>query len=89
MTVPHHDAAGPATIELATGCVTELKMTLPKIPQLALERQYGDSSRRIVHELGTYRVEQAAGGDRLIVTLGTPDGFEVSFASSDDSLAER
>jgi hypothetical protein len=33
-----------------------------------------------VHPLGGWRLEQADGGNGLILKLGTRDGFEVAFA---------
>lgn len=82
------ESGSPAALELPSRCLGELMMTLPMMLRLALEREHGDPSLRLVHELGSYRVEQMAGTDKLIVTLQTPDGFEVAFAFSNEGLAE-
>jgi|SRR5580698_9716991 hypothetical protein len=57
-----------------------LLMTLPRILQTALDARFPDGSLRFVHQLGTWRIEQSEGGTRLILRLGTPDGFDVTFA---------
>src|SRR5262245_13598569 len=81
------DAAGaPAALELPTHALSELMMTLPRMLRQALQNQYRDPSLRLVHDLGDCQVEQAAGEDRLILTLRTPDGFEVSFVATQSDL---
>ena len=55
-----------------------LTMTLPQLLTFALKAQTGDESARYVFTLTQWRLEAAA-DSRLIITLGTPDGFEVSF----------
>ncbi len=81
------DAGEPATLELPTPALNELMMTLPRMLRDALQNQYRDPSLRLVHELGDCKVEQAGGDDRLILTLRTPDEFEVSFAITRSDLA--
>jgi hypothetical protein len=55
-----------------------LTMTLPQLLTFALKAQTGDDSARYVFTLAQWRLE-AATDSRLIITFGTPDGFEVSF----------
>ena len=55
-----------------------LTMTLPQLLTFALKAKTGDDSARYVFTLAQWRLEAAA-DSRLIITLGTPDGFEVSF----------
>ena len=55
-----------------------LTMTLPQLLTFALKAQTGDDTARYVFTLAQWRLEAAA-DSRLIITLGTPDGFEVSF----------
>jgi hypothetical protein len=55
-----------------------LTMTLPQLLTFALKAQTGDDSARYVFTLAQWRLEAAA-DSRLIITFGTPDGFEVSF----------
>jgi hypothetical protein len=55
-----------------------LTMTLPQLLTFALKAQTGDDTARYVFTLSQWRLE-AATDSRLIITFGTPDGFEVSF----------
>jgi len=55
-----------------------LTMTLPQLLTFALKAQTGDDTARYVFTLAQWRLEAAA-DSRLIITFGTPDGFEVSF----------
>jgi hypothetical protein len=55
-----------------------LTMTLPQLLTFALKAQTGDDTARYVFTLARWRLEAAA-DSRLIITFGTPDGFEVSF----------
>ncbi len=58
---------------------------LPRILQCALDERE-DRSDRIVHLLGSWRVERAAEHGRLVLTLKTPDGFGIAFALAPDEL---
>jgi hypothetical protein len=53
----------------------------------ALRAQHGDSSARAVFPLDGWRLETAAGTSDLILTLKTPDGFEVAFSLSAATFA--
>jgi len=55
-----------------------LTMTLPQLLTFALKAQTGDDTARYVFTLAQWRLEAAA-DCRLIITFGTPDGFEVAF----------
>jgi hypothetical protein len=70
-------------IVLPFDALSSLLMTLPSMPQTALDARFPDGSLRFVHQLGTWRIEQAAAGAGLILQLCTPDGFEVAFALND------
>jgi hypothetical protein len=75
------DAVGrPVTLRLTSACVRQLVMTLPHLLSKALQAQHGDSSLRAVFPLGDWRLEAAAGSKDLILTMTTPDGFEVAFS---------
>ena len=77
------DASGRlASLTLPVDCLSALLMTLPQMVQTALQYRHDDSSLRLVYPLGAYRVETAGGSDHFILTLATPDGFEVSFGLS-------
>ncbi len=71
--MPHH-------IVLPFDALTGLLMTLPRMLQTALDIRFADGSLRFVQPLGCWRLERAENGARLILQLGTRDGFEVAFA---------
>jgi hypothetical protein len=75
----------PATLALPTECLTMLLMTLPRIIQQAIQAQHRDPSQRLVYQLGSWKLEQAA-DDSLILSLSTPDRFEVSFNLSPSEI---
>jgi hypothetical protein len=56
-----------------------LMMTLPRMLQSALDERFPAGSLRIVRRLGKWKLEQQEIDDRLILKLGTRDGFEVVF----------
>ena len=75
------DALGrPATLRLTSACVHQLATRLPHLLSKALQAQYGDRYLRAVFPLGDWRLEAAAGSKDLILTMMTPDGFEVAFS---------
>ncbi len=76
----------PCRIDLPMEAMSALLLTLPRILQCALDT-CDDSSDRIVHPLGGWRLERAAEHGRLILTLKTPGGFGVAFTLAPDELA--
>ena len=78
----------PVSLSLPSECVNQLAMTLPRMASEALRRRYKDDSLRVVYPAAAWRIEQGHGdGDSLILTLGTPDGFEVSFAIGPEKMS--
>ncbi|QRG06609.1 hypothetical protein EZH22_27410 [Xanthobacter dioxanivorans] len=72
---------GTATaLSLPAGCLQALVMTLPKMMTEVLRARHKDETLRLVYPAHMVRVEQASDPSTLILTLATPDGFEVSFA---------
>jgi hypothetical protein len=63
-------------------------MTLPVLLSKSLKAQHGDESLRVVFPLDNWRLEAAAGTKRLILTLTTPDGFEVTFSLEAQTISE-
>jgi len=59
--------------------VSSLLMTLPGLAASALRARYRDPSLRVVYPLERFRLESRAGTNSYILTMATPDGFEVSF----------
>ena len=70
----------PATLVLPADCLNALIMTLPDIMKQSLRRRFQNESMRLVFPVGAWNVEGSVTPGTLIVTLGTPDGFQVSFA---------
>jgi hypothetical protein len=92
----------PASLGLPTDCLPNLIMTLPRMAAQALRARNRGDSLRIVYPADRLRLEQGDVAGILILTLTTPDGFEVSFgvragdlvqvqraAGSPDPAAER
>ena len=69
-----------AALNLPSDCLRALVMTLPKMMAEVLRAQYKDESLRLVYPAHMVRVEQASEPSTMILTLATPDGFEISFA---------
>lgn len=74
------DNGRPCAVVLPIAVLSGLMMTIPRMLQDALRTRFSDGSLRMIHELGDWRVERAAGTDASILSLATPDGFEVAFA---------
>lgn len=86
------DEAGRSSlISLPVDVLSALMMTIPSMLRQALNAQFADGSLRITHPLGDWRVERALETNASILSLTTPDGFEVAFAlamSQADQLGE-
>jgi hypothetical protein len=77
----------PATLRLTSACVQQLVITLPHLLGRALKAQYRDDCVRAVFPLGRWRLELAAGSKDFMLTLITPDGFEVTFSLTGSVIA--
>jgi hypothetical protein len=78
----------PVSLSIPSECLNQLAMTLPRMASEAIRRQYNDRALRMVYPARAWRIEPGAGrGDSFILTLGTPDGFEVSFAIGQDQMS--
>jgi hypothetical protein len=77
----------PGSLALTMENLTALIMTLPALANAALRARRGDSSLRIVYTLDEFKLEAAAGRRSSILTLKTPDGFEVAFALPPETAA--
>src|ERR1700730_3268270 len=83
------DALGrPTKLRLTSTGFQKLVMTLPQLLSRALQAQHGDDSVRAVFPLSRLRIERAAGSRDFILTVMTPDGFEVAFSLSAPAIAE-
>ena len=77
----------PASLTLPADCLKALLMTLPQLAAQALRTKYRDDTLKVVYPIGDWSLQLASDGVHLILTLGTPDGFEVSFALQDNDAA--
>jgi hypothetical protein len=74
-------ASGEAgAITLPTDCLKQLVMTMPCIAAEALRKQHGGGEMRLVYPLGDWSLSTTESETHLILTLGTPDGFQIAFA---------
>jgi hypothetical protein len=73
------DAAGdPATVVLPLELARACAAVLPQLLSFALRRRTGDDAARHVFRFQNWSVD-AAPDSRVIITVGNPDGFEISF----------
>lgn len=72
---------GPVSIEMPFGQAESLVMTIPQLLSMGLKMQTGDAQARYVFSVGAWSLESAK-GNRRILSVKTPDGFEVAFAMS-------
>jgi hypothetical protein len=70
------------SLTLRADCLSPLLMTLPGLIEQSLRRSYRDPSLRMVYPAGDWKLQLAEDGVSLILSLATPDRFEVSFALS-------
>jgi hypothetical protein len=59
--------------------LTALIMTLPTAASNAIKRAHNDPNMRITYPLTDFQIEISPGNSRIL-TVGTPDGFSVSFS---------
>jgi hypothetical protein len=76
------------TVLLPSDCLKELTMTLPEMMRQALRLRHGDPSLRLVYPAAGWAVEQSNRPGIFILTLRTPDGFDVSFAMTANELRD-
>jgi hypothetical protein len=70
-------------LHLPLDCISALIMTLPRMVNAVVRQRAKDQSLRLVYPLAGFSVELSADRHTRILTLKTPDGFEVSFAVSE------
>ena len=74
------EAGEEGALVLPAECLKALMMTLPEMMRRALRHQHRDASLRLVYPIGSWEIETSTEPGTLIMTLRTPDGFDVSFA---------
>lgn len=74
------DSGSPVSLEMPFDQAASLVMTLPHLLSSALKLQTGKAEARYVFSIGKWKLEAAQDPNFLILTMQTPDGFEVAFA---------
>jgi hypothetical protein len=75
------------SIILTLETLSALLMTLPTMALSAVKRAHNDPTMRITYPLREFEIE--LGPDNLrILTIGTPDGFTVSFSLTEELSQE-
>lgn len=72
--------AEPGSLVLPSDCLGPLMVTLAEMMRQSLSRQYRDPSLRYVYPVADWCLEASGEQpDMAILTLRTPDGFQMSF----------
>jgi hypothetical protein len=74
-------------IVLTVEAVTALLMTLPKMASSMLQHAHKDPAMRVTYPLSHFKIELSSAGTRIL-TIGTPDGFNVAFSLTDEISRE-
>jgi hypothetical protein len=67
--------------------LSALLMTLPTMATSAIKRAHDDPAMRITYPATDFRIELSPGNVRIL-TIGTPDGFSVSFGLTEEFSQE-
>jgi hypothetical protein len=67
--------------------LSALLMTLPRMASDAIKRAHGDPRMRITYPAADFQLELSSGNVRIL-TIGTPDGFGVSFSLTEELSQE-
>jgi hypothetical protein len=70
-------------IILTIETLSALLMTLPTMASNAVKRAHNDPAMRITYPVTEFQIELSPGNFRIL-TIGTPDGFTVSFSLTEE-----
>jgi len=76
----------PVSVQLPFDQAEAVAMTLPQLLTAAIRTRTRDDAARYVFGLGGWSIESVEDRERLIVTLTTSDGFQVSFSAPSDTF---
>jgi hypothetical protein len=74
------ESGADVSLQLPFDQAQAVAMTLPSLLTRALKSLTGSDTARYVFPLEHWTVERTDGGDGLLLTLATDDGFQVCFA---------
>jgi hypothetical protein len=78
------DSAGETLgIIMTIDTLSSLLMTMPTIASSAVKRAHGDPRVRITYPAEEFQIEEGP-DDLRILTIGTPEGFNVSFSLTEE-----
>ena len=84
------DAEGKdASVIVPMEALTTLALSMPKIVFHAMRYAAGGGeNQRLTHDVAHWKIERSPEPAQAILTLMTPDQFEVSFSVKDETLAQ-
>jgi hypothetical protein len=76
--------SGGATVALTftVTSITRLMLTLPTMINRVVQKRGNNPGLRVVYPLDELKIEMAPDRQTRILTLKTPDGFDISFTAS-------
>jgi hypothetical protein len=74
-----NEAGHPVSLEMSIEQAQSLVMTLPRLVSKAVKVRTGNPHSRYAFPMAEWKLETTAGEKCLLLTLTTPDGFEVTF----------
>jgi hypothetical protein len=80
-------AGEPVSVVMPFDQAASIVMTIPRVLSAALKIQTRDAQARYVFSVGNWSLELAKDQNCRILSLRTPDGFEVAFAISSETSA--
>lgn len=78
----------PVALTFTITSLSRLLLTLPRMIDKVVQKRSNDPGLRVVYPLDAFRVEMAPDRQTRILTLKTPDGFDVSFTAGPEKYRE-
>jgi hypothetical protein len=78
----------PVALSFTVTCLTRLMLTLPRMINRVVQKRGNNPGLRVVYPLEELKIEMAPDLRTRILTLKTPDGFDISFTASPHKYRE-
>lgn len=78
----------PLALKFTVTCLSRLMLTLPRMINKVVQKRGNNPDLRVVYPLEALRIEMAPDRKTRILTLRTPDGFDISFTIGPDKYRE-